>query len=131
MKTVSKPEEVAIDPLILAARVEDVLPAGLATQKRMFGGITFLVNGNMLCSASRTGLMVRVGAAAEDQVLASPFARPCLGAGRRMPGFIMVEPAGLATTADLKAWLAKARSYVEELPAKKTAPRKRSKRSKT
>jgi TfoX/Sxy family transcriptional regulator of competence genes len=123
--------DVSTDPLMLAARVEDALPAGLATQKRMFGGITFLVNGNMLCCASRAGLMVRVGAAAESEALASPFARPCLGAGRRMPGFIMVQPAGIATAADLKAWLANARSYVEALPAKKPAPRKESKKRKT
>ncbi len=131
MRSVSQREDVLIDPLVLAARVEDALPAGLATQKRMFGGITFLVNGNMLCCASRSGLMVRIGAAAEGEALASPFARPCLGAGRRIAGFIMVEPAGLVTRGDLKAWLAKARSYVEELPAKEPAPRKRSKRSKT
>ena len=111
---------------MLASRAEDALPAGLATQMRMFGGITFLVNGNMLCCASRTGLMVRVGAAEEAQALASPFARPCLGAGRRMAGFIMVEPEGIATAADLKAWLAMARSYVEALPPKKAASRKRS-----
>ena len=91
----------------------------------MFGGITFLVNGNMLCCAARTGLMVRVGAASEAEALASPFARPCLGAGRRMAGFVMVEPEGIATSANLKAWLAMARSYVEALPPKKPAPRKR------
>ena len=84
MRNVSQPHDPSIDPLLLAARVEDALPAGLATQKRMFGGITFLVSGNMLCCATRTGLMVRVGAAAQAEALASPFWRPCLGAGRRM-----------------------------------------------
>jgi len=128
VKNVSQPHDLSVDPLLLATRVDDALPAGLATQKRMFGGITFLVSGNMLCCASRTGLMVRVGAAAEDAALASPFARPCLGAGRRMAGFIMVEPEGIATAANLKAWLDMARSYVEALPPKNTVPGKRSRK---
>ena len=92
----------------------------------MFGGITFLVNGNMLCSASRHGLMVRVGREAEPEALARPFARPCLGAGRRMAGFIMVEPRGIATDARLAEWVAMACGYVEALPRKKapSVPRK-------
>jgi TfoX/Sxy family transcriptional regulator of competence genes len=110
--------EAVIDPSLLAERVERVLPHGLATRKRMFGGITFLVQGNMLCCASKSGLMVRVGADAEEDALASPFARPCLGAGRRMAGFILVEPAGLTTDADLAGWIAKARAYGELLPPK-------------
>ena len=62
--------------------------------------------------------MVRVGVAAEAQALESPFARPCMGAGRKMPGFVMVEPGGLSNSADLKSWVAMARAYVETLPPK-------------
>ena len=61
---------------------------------------------------------MRVGAAAEPQALDRPHVRPCMGAGRRMPGFVMVEPAGLSTSADLKSWVAMARAYVETLPPK-------------
>ena len=116
--------EAAIDPNLLAARVEGVLPEGLATRKRMFGGVTFLIQGNMLCCASRSGLMVRVGAEAEESALASPFARPCLGSGRRMAGFVMVEPAGLTSDAKLAGWIAKARAYVEPMPPKTASPKK-------
>jgi TfoX/Sxy family transcriptional regulator of competence genes len=84
----------------------------------MFGGITFLLDGNMLCCASRKGLMVRVGAAAESRALESPHASPCLGAGRRMPGFLIIEPSGLATESDLARWIRLARAYVETLPPK-------------
>jgi len=118
VRHVSRPEDVSTDPVILAARVDGALPDGLASQKRMFGGITFLVKGNMLCCAARKGLMVRVGAEAEAKALESPHAAPCLGAGRRMAGFIMIEPEGLTRDAELKRWLSLARTYVETLPPK-------------
>ncbi len=62
--------------------------------------------------------MVRVGAEAEAKALESPHAAPCLGAGRRMAGFIMIEPEGLTRDAELKRWLSMARTYVETLPPK-------------
>lgn len=96
---------------------------------RMFGGITFLLDGNMLCCASKKGLMVRVGAAAEPLVLESPHASPCLGTGRPMAGFIMINPAGLAKDGDLKHWIGLARVYVEKLPAKPEKPRASSSRA--
>jgi TfoX/Sxy family transcriptional regulator of competence genes len=84
----------------------------------MFGGITFLMNGNMLCCASKQGLMVRVGRDAEEAALSQPFARPCLGAGRRMAGFVMVEPVGITESTALARWLEMARAYVNRLPPK-------------
>src|SRR5260370_41509991 len=108
----------AIDPKLLALRVEHNLPPGFTTSKPMFGGITFLHDGNMLCCASRKGLMVRVGADAERQALSSPFASRCLGAGRPMAGFIIIEPRGLRADEDIARWLGMARTYVETLPAK-------------
>jgi TfoX/Sxy family transcriptional regulator of competence genes len=107
-----------VDPTILAVRVERCLPAGFATTKQMFGGLTFLYRGNMLCCVSRKGLMVRVGAEAEREALASPFASRCLGAGRPMAGFIMIEPTGIKSDRDIARWLAMARSFVEALPPK-------------
>lgn len=102
----------------LVARIESVLPSTIATQQRMFGGVTFFVNGNMLCCASRKGLMVRVGAAAEARALASPYARPCRETGRPMPGFILVGAEGLTNDSDLASWLSMARAYVDALPPK-------------
>jgi hypothetical protein len=104
--------------LILAERIRAALPANYASEKRMFGGITFLVNGNMLCCASKQGLMVRVGKEAEAAALSRPFARPCLGTGRRMAGFIMIEPAGIAEPTALSQWLDMARDYAGRLPPK-------------
>jgi TfoX/Sxy family transcriptional regulator of competence genes len=92
----------------------------------MFGGVTFLLNGNMLCCASSKGLMVRVGAAAERGALESPHASPCMGTGRPMAGFIMIEHRGIARNNDLARWVEKARAYVETLPAK-TKPNRKAK----
>ena len=106
----------------LAARVELAAGPGSLSSKRMFGGITFLLDGNMLCCASPKGLMVRVGAEAEERALESPHASPCMGAGRRMPGFIMIDPQGIAKDSDLAGWIKLARSYVSTLPAKQSNP---------
>ncbi len=106
----------------LVSRVEDALAAGNAppsVQQRMFGGVAFMMNGNMLCCASNKGLMVRVGAVGEEEALSRPHAQHCLPAGRPMTGFILVDPDGVADEDDLSEWLALARRYVESLPPKK------------
>jgi TfoX N-terminal domain len=68
---------------ILAERVRAVLDRPI-TVKRMFGGLTFMLEGNMLCCVSTKGLMVRVGAAVESEALKRPLVARCLGAGRPM-----------------------------------------------
>jgi hypothetical protein len=108
----------APDLQTLVARIESALSPTIAAQQRMFGGVTFLVNGNMLCCASRKGLMVRVGAAAEAKALAFPHARPCRETGRPMPGFILIAAEGFARDSDLARWLSMARAYVDTLPPK-------------
>ncbi len=106
----------------LSDRVRRALGDRPVTVRRMFGGLTILLNGNMLCSVSQKGLMARVGAAAEPAALAKPHATPCLGSGRRMTGFILVEPRGVASAGDLEDWLSLALAYVEHLPPKKAKP---------
>lgn len=91
----------------------------------MFGGVTFMTNGNMLCCASRQGLMVRVGAAAEPEALARPHTQRCRGTGREMPGFVLVDPEGLGTQQELSEWLALARRYVDALAPKVSRPGRR------
>jgi hypothetical protein len=102
----------------LAARVRALLAAVATSEQRMFGGVAFFLDGNMLCCAGRKGLMVRVGKGAEREALARPFAAPCLGTGRPMAGFIMVDPQGVADDGDMTQWLALARTYVAGLPPK-------------
>jgi len=114
-----------IDRDILAARIRDLLPPDNLEEKRMFGGVTFMTNGNMLCCASRQGLMVRVGAAAEPEALARPHTQRCRGTGREMPGFVLVDPEGLGTQQELSEWLALARRYVDALAPKVSRPGRR------
>jgi TfoX/Sxy family transcriptional regulator of competence genes len=109
---------------ILAERVRAGLDRPVLA-KRMFGGLTFMLEGNMLCCVSTTGLMVRVGAEAEPEALKRPFVARCLGAGRPMAGFLLVESQGVTNDADLRAWLDLALAYVGDLPPKKAKPRKK------
>lgn len=118
--------DVVGDAAILAERIRGCLDRPI-TAKRMFGGLTFMLQGNMLCCVSGKGLMVRVGAAAEPEALTRPFVSRCLGAGRPMAGFLLVEHQGLTTDADLRAWLGRALDFVGRLPPKpakgrRTAP---------
>jgi hypothetical protein len=111
-----------MDPELLTKRVRDALQGHPVTAKRMFGGLAFLLAGNMLCCVSAKGLMVRIGADAEPAAFKKRHAAPCLGAGRRMAGFIMVAPLGLKTDAALSGWLDMALAYVGTLPSKTAKP---------
>ena len=64
-------------------------------EKKMVGGLSFLVNGNMCCGITGKALMIRVGAERREQALREPHARPVLFVGRASSGFICIEPDGL------------------------------------
>lgn len=87
-------------------------------EKRMVGGLSFLVNGNMCCGVTGTALMVRVGAEGREQALSEPHTRPMQLAGRALSGFIRVEPAGFATDDALARWVQRGLAFVAGLPAK-------------
>lgn len=103
----------------LTARVRRALGerAGLS-EKRMFGGVCFLVDGNMLCCADRGRMMFRVGKDQDAAALKRPGASPVAMAGRRMAGFVFVD-AARCDARGLKSWIALADKYVATLPAKK------------
>lgn len=88
-------------------------------EKKMFGGLCFLLNGNMLCGPTKQGdLMLRIGKDAEADALARPGARPMDFTGRPMRGFVFVEPGALKDDKVLAEWLALATAFVATLPAK-------------
>lgn len=106
----------------LAARTRAALTdAGQsdATEKKMFGGLGFLIGGNMCCGVRGEDLLVRVGPEAGPNALAEPAARP-FEMGQRGPsaGFILVGPDGTATDDALAAWVDRALAFVVTLPAK-------------
>ncbi|WP_240342561.1 TfoX/Sxy family protein [Methylococcus sp. EFPC2] len=105
-------------PASLEERIRSYLIGLPVSEKRMFGGISFLLNGNVLCCASKKGVMARVGKDAEPQALAHPMAKRCDGAGHPMPGFISIEPDGIRQDDALASWLQMALNYVSTLPPK-------------
>jgi TfoX/Sxy family transcriptional regulator of competence genes len=107
-----------------AERVRQVLSGrDDVVEKRMVGGLSFLVNGNMCCGVTGTALMVRVGAEGRDQALREPHVRPMRFAGRELSGFICVEPAGFAADDALATWVHRGLDFVSGLPAKPARPR--------
>jgi len=88
-------------------------------EQRQFGGNAFMLNGNMLCCISKTGMMARVGKDQEAEALTRPHARPFDRTGRRMGGLVHVDLAGLKDDSALQGWLATARNFVGTMPPKK------------
>jgi TfoX/Sxy family transcriptional regulator of competence genes len=75
------------------------------TEKKMFGGICFLVKGKMCCAITQEAFMVRVGTEAYAEALSKPYARVMDFTGRPSRFAVYVDPAGYRTDAQLKAWL--------------------------
>ncbi|NOT08631.1 MAG: TfoX/Sxy family protein [Gemmatimonadales bacterium] len=114
-----------------AARVRKVL-AGEQTkgvsEKPMFGGLSFLLNGNMCCGILKDDLVLRVGPDLHDTALARPHARPMDFTRRPMRGFVYVAPPGFATAALLRSWVKLTLGFVGTLPSKakgRTKPKRR------
>jgi TfoX/Sxy family transcriptional regulator of competence genes len=108
----------------LAERVRAALTGTRAIHEiKMFGGIGFMLNGNLMAGASKRGLLLRVGRDRQEEALARPGARPMKMRGRTMEGYIYVDPPALTDSA-LKIWLRMAVNFVRTLPPKepKTKP---------
>jgi TfoX/Sxy family transcriptional regulator of competence genes len=90
----------------LASRVRAILRGQEdVTERKMFGGLAFMVRGRMACGIVHDDLMVRVGPDAHDEALAQPHTRPMDFTGRPSRGMVYVAPAGLASEADLSRWV--------------------------
>lgn len=89
------------------------------TEKRMFGGLAFLIDGNMAVSASgQGGLMVRVDPRQSEPLVADGRAERVVMRGREMDGWLRVGPESVVTTDDLSRWVAIGVSYARSLPSK-------------
>ena len=100
-------------------RIREVLDdtAGV-TEKKMFGGLAFLVRGNMCAGVIGEELMVRVGPDAYDESLARSHAREMDFTGRPMKGLVTVASAGIEADDDLQAWIGRGLAFAGSLPAK-------------
>ena len=89
------------------------------TEKRMFGGLAFLINGNLSVSASgRGGMMLRCDPATSDEHVASPHVARMVMRGREMDGWLRVDSAALEADADLRRWVRIGVEYAKSLPSK-------------
>lgn len=87
------------------------------SEKKMFGGICFLLRDHMLCGIGEPGFMFRVGKAQEAEAFARPDASPVVFNGRRFGGMVWVKAARCDSRA-LKSWVALAKRFVVALPPK-------------
>ena len=104
----------------LANRIRELVAteAGV-TEQRMFGGLAFLINGNMSVSASgQGGLLLRIDPEQTEALLDEPHAQPFVMRGRAMDGWLRVDPAGLGSDGDLRRWVTEGVAYARTLPPK-------------
>jgi len=106
----------------LANRIRELIGAEKdVAEKKMFGGLAFLVGGHLSVSASRHGgVMVRVHPDDGDALAAKPHVRVAIMRGRAMPGWLLVAPEGLKTKRQLEAWVRRGVVYARSQPAKAT-----------
>jgi TfoX/Sxy family transcriptional regulator of competence genes len=109
----------------LAERIRLVLGERTdVVEKKMFGGLCFMVGGAFCCGLTKTDFMVRVGPDQYDDALAQPHARAMDFTGRPLAGMVYVAPEGLRTRHALATWVGRGASFVSSLPPKPARKRK-------
>lgn len=104
---------------LLAERIRTVLKRRKnITEKQMFGGLCFLLHGNMLVCIWKDGLIARLGPEIGAAALTQPHVRPMDITGRPMKGWVIIAPAGIATDTDLQSWIQLAMDFVKGLEPK-------------
>jgi hypothetical protein len=104
----------------LANRIRELLGSERdVEEKRMFGGLAFLINGNMSVAASgQGGLLVRVPPEDTDKLLGRAHVSPMVMAGREARGWLRVDAAGVQTKRQLQGWVSRGTGYARTLPPK-------------
>ena len=103
----------------LAHRLSEIYaPIPGVAEKKMFGGLAFMVNGHMSCGVVNDTLMVRVGPELYPQALDRPHSRPMDFTGKPMKGFVYVAPAGFESEEELASWVQLSLDFVTRLAPK-------------
>ena len=103
----------------LAERIRRILQVhDGVTERKMFGGLAFMVNGNMCCGVQESEIMLRLGNEGAAAALTEPHARAMDFTGRPMKSMIYVGAAGIETEDTLRGWSMRAHAFAEDLPAK-------------
>jgi TfoX/Sxy family transcriptional regulator of competence genes len=105
--------------LLLQGRVQRaVADREDVSEKRMFGGVAFLLDGKMFCGIAKEDLMVRVGPERHAKALGEPHVRPMDFTGRPMKGYVYVGPAGVKTDKMVERWVKRGLEFVATVEAK-------------
>ena len=88
------------------------------SERKMFGGVCFMINGNMCVGTWKGSLIVRLDKKNHHETLAEPHTKPADMNGRVMKGWALVEPAGIESKNDLTVWVDRAAKFAESLPHK-------------
>ena len=103
----------------LAARIRDTLARSKnVEEKKLFGGIGFLLDGNMLVGVWKDSLLARIGPDTYEDALMEPYVREFDITGKAMKGWVLVEPEGVEDDDQLKDWIQRAVKFVGKMPAK-------------
>jgi hypothetical protein len=105
----------------LANRIRELVQAEAGvSEMRMFGGLAFLIHGNMAVAASgQGGLLLRVDPADTDRLVTDPAADRFQMRGRAMDGWLRIDPDGVSTKRDLQRWVTRGVTYARSLPPKR------------
>ena len=105
----------------LANRIRELIAGEPSvSEKKMFGGLAFLIGGNMSVSASgQGGLLLRCDPAETEELAQKPHAAPFVMRGRAMDGWLRVDPEGVRTKRQLEPWVARGVAYARSLPPKR------------
>ena len=87
-------------------------------EKKMFGGLAFMLNGNMCCGVIKRDLVLRLGKQGAAEALDEPYTREMDFTGRSLKTMIYVSPTGYRRDTDLRRWVGRAADYVKSLPRK-------------
>jgi len=104
--------------LKLADRVRSQLDGIPVAEKKMFGGIGFLLNGNLACGVNKDNLIVRIDPEKQELLLKKPHAKPFDLTGKPMKGWLLVEASGVKTEKQLSAWVKEGVEFAATLPPK-------------
>lgn len=114
----------AYDP-VLAERIRVELSRHVEfTEKKMFGGLSFLVNGNMCCGVTGSDLVLRLTPEGVERALEQPHTRPMDFTGKPMKSMVYVGAEGTTSVVGLRRWISTAAGAARELPPKKPSTRK-------
>jgi TfoX/Sxy family transcriptional regulator of competence genes len=107
------------DDVILIKRLRAILKRRKGySEKKMFGGVCFMINGNMCVGPWNGALIVRLSRDDHDSTQSEPHVKPMDITGKVMRGWAMIEPDGIATDEQLKAWVRRAAKFAASLPSK-------------